>query len=108
MPSMKQRLERERRIMEAQFQLYCQEWHGGGQKLCAECAELRRYLAEQMENCVLRSEKPTCTRCAFRCFAPEQHVRMKSIVRHAGSRLFWRFPLLYLRHAFDTRYTPAR
>ncbi len=94
--------------MAAQFHLYCHERNGGGKELCADCAELQRYVAERMRLCVLRSAKPTCARCAFRCFAPEQHARLKAIVRYGGSRLFWRYPLLVLWHHFDTAHTPSR
>ena len=105
---MKLRLERERRIVAALLSIYCRDRHGGGPELCAACAGLQSYIAERMEHCVLRPEKPTCTTCAFRCYAPPQQLRSWSVLRNASPQLFWRHPRLAFWHYFDTRHTPAR
>ena len=108
MPPMPPRLERERRTVAARIRIYCRDRHGGGQVLCAACAELQRYTAERVTHCVLYPEKPTCATCAYRCYAPPQQAQIRAVMRYGGPRFFWRHPLLALWHCFDTRYTPAR
>jgi predicted amidophosphoribosyltransferase len=108
MPAMRKRFDRERRTMAALIRIYCRDWHGGGEGLCAVCADLQRYTAERMAHCVLRPEKPTCATCAVRCFAPPQQAQMWAVLRYAGPRLLRQHPLLFLWHSFDTRYAPAR
>ena len=105
---MKLRLERERRTVAALLRIYCHDRHGDGKALCAVCADLQRYIEGRMAHCVLRHEKPTCATCAFRCYAPPQQLQIRSVMRNASSRLFWRRPLLAFWHYFDTRHTPAR
>ena len=108
MPAMRQRLERERRALAAQLLIYCCDRHGGGQELCSTCADRQRYIAERIERCELRAAKPTCSTCAFRCYAPPQQVKLRAIMQHVGSRFLRRYPLLALWHRFDTRYAPPR
>jgi predicted amidophosphoribosyltransferase len=108
MTAMQPRLERERRTVAARLRIYCRDRHGGGQELCAVCADLQRYTAERMAHCVLHPEKPTCATCAFRCYAPPKQALIWAVMRYAGPRLFWQHPLLALWHYFDTRYIPPR
>jgi predicted amidophosphoribosyltransferase len=105
---MRKRIDRERHALTAQLHIYCRARHGAGQKLCSACADRQHYIAERMERCELRAAKPTCTTCAFRCYAPPQQVKLRAILRYAGPRLLRKHPLLALWLRFDTQHAPAR
>lgn len=95
------RLERERRTIEAMVSRFCRGMHKTAGPLCAECAELLDYATARLERCPFQQEKPTCAKCPIHCYQAHRREQIKAVMRYAGPRLFWRHPILTVRHFLD-------
>lgn len=100
------RLERERRTLEAMIRGYCRGAHGaisggGDSGLCRDCSELLEYAWRRLERCPFQENKPTCAKCPVHCYQPERREQVRQVMRYAGPRLFWRHPVLTVRHFLD-------
>jgi hypothetical protein len=95
------RLEQERRTMEAMIVCYCRGVHRAGAELCAECRELLEYATGRLERCPFQENKPTCAKCPIHCYQPQRREQVKAVMRYAGPRVFWRHPILSVRHYLD-------
>jgi hypothetical protein len=98
---MKDRLERERKTIEAMVVCYCRGVHGSTGELCPECQELMTYATGRLERCPFQQEKPTCAKCPIHCYQPQRREQVKAVMRYAGPRVFWRHPILSVRHFLD-------
>ncbi len=102
------RLQRERQTIAAMIACYCRGVHGGVE-LCAECRALLDYATMRLERCPFQKAKPTCAKCPIHCYQPHVREQVKAVMRYAGPRMFWRHPILALRHFLDAhRKAPAR
>ncbi len=95
------RLERERKTMRAMITCFCRGTHGSGDRLCPECDELLAYATNRLERCPFGERKPTCAKCPIHCYQPQRREQVKAVMRYAGPRLFWRHPILSVRHMLD-------
>jgi hypothetical protein len=98
---MSPRLERERKTIEAMVVCYCRGVHGSQGGLCASCQELAAYAQARLERCPFQADKPTCAKCPIHCYQPQRREQIKAVMRYAGPRVFWRHPILSLRHFLD-------
>lgn len=102
------RLERERQTMVAMIVCYCRGVHGSTVELCAECRELLDYATARLEKCPFQEDKPTCVKCPIHCYQAQRREQVKALMRYAGPRIFWRHPILSVRHFLDAyRKAPA-
>jgi hypothetical protein len=92
---------RERKTVEAMIRLYCDDHHRGKGALDAQCEDLLEYALERLEGCPFQENKPTCARCRVHCYRPEMRERIRSVMRYAGPRMLFRYPVLALLHLLD-------
>jgi hypothetical protein len=83
--------------------LYCRAHHGTRSSLCPRCDALGRYAQARIERCPFGAEKPTCKNCTVHCFQPARREEMREVMRFAGPRMTWRYPVLALLHLLDGR-----
>lgn len=103
------RMARERRTLKAMIELYCRDRHGTRDALCAECSALLGYALERLARCPYQEAKPTCAKCLIHCYRPEMRARVRAVMRYAGPRMLWRYPILALWHLADgLRRAPRR
>lgn len=95
------RLRRERRTVARLVELYCREQHRRPDGLCPECRELLAYAHLRLSRCPFQENKTTCGNCPIHCYQPAMREKIRTVMRHAGPRLFWRHPLLALGHLLD-------
>jgi hypothetical protein len=89
---------RERRTIEAMIRLFCRDRHGTKRGLCAQCAELKAYARQRLEQCPYGEDKPTCVNCPIHCYKPARRREVRTVMRYAGPRMLWHYPILAIRH----------
>jgi hypothetical protein len=89
---------RERRTIEAMIRLFCHDQHGTKRGLCVQCAELQTYARQRLEQCPYGQEKPTCANCPIHCYKPALRREVQTVMRYAGPRMLWHYPILAIRH----------
>ena len=97
----KNRLQRERRTIQAMIGLYCRNRHRQGAALCPECRELLDYAMMRLDRCRFQDAKPTCARCPVHCYKPAMRERVRDVMRFAGPRMLLRHPILAVWHLLD-------
>ena len=76
---MRREIEAELNTVRAMLGIYCRDLHGG-EKLCADCAELLAYAAARLEKCP-HDPKPSCKNCPTHCYSPARRERMKEVMK---------------------------
>ncbi|MGO9920666.1 MAG: nitrous oxide-stimulated promoter family protein [Isosphaeraceae bacterium] len=102
------RLPREKQTIQAMMQVYCRAHHATKGSLCVQCQSLYDYALGRLDRCPFGAEKTTCARCPTHCYKPAMRARIKAVMRYAGRRMFFRHPVLALRHLLDTFGRPGR
>ena len=77
--------------------------------LCPECQELLKYAFERLDKCPFQERKTTCAKCPVHCYRPELRERIRVVMRYAGPRMLFRYPILAIHHLLDgmkSRITP--
>lgn len=97
------RVAREWKTIQAMIRIYCRNKHGGRGALCEECEELRLYAERRLEKCPFSDEKPTCVKCPVHCYEAGMRERVRQVMRHSGSRMLLRHPILAIRHLRDEK-----
>ncbi len=97
----KRRLQRELKTVQAMIRLYCQPQHGTKETLCPDCEALLAYAEKRLDKCPYGERKPVCNRCAVHCYKPAMRKRVRDVMRYAGPRLFWHYPVLTIQHLLD-------
>lgn len=108
------RILRERRTIEKMVQMYCQKHHDqeesqkqanqfieGNSSLCPTCQKFLNYAMLRLDKCPFQDQKPTCAKCTVHCYKPDLREQAKQIMRFAGPRLLWKYPLLSILHLLD-------
>ncbi|MCK5584672.1 nitrous oxide-stimulated promoter family protein [Candidatus Bipolaricaulota bacterium] len=62
----------------------------------------------RIEMCPLGDQKPACRRCTIQCHDPGHRNRIRAVMRYAGPRMLFRYPLLALRHMLRWLLRPHR
>jgi hypothetical protein len=94
------RLEREWQTIERMIGIYCRDHHQHGD-LCTECQSLLDYATVRLDRCQFGAEKPTCAKCPVHCYQKARREQVRVVMRYAGPRMLWEYPLLSLRHWLD-------
>ena len=95
------RLAREWKTIEVMIRCYCRDHHDHGDALCPECQQLHDYAAVRLERCRFGAEKPTCANCPVHCYQKLRREQVKVVMRYAGPRMLWQYPVLSLVHWLD-------
>ncbi len=108
MASVRSRMAREARTVEAMIALYCREQHGSGDA-CSECGELLDYARTRLDRCPYQEYKTTCAKCPSHCYRPTMREQVRAVMRYAGPRMLVRHPVMALLHLIDgLRKEPVR
>jgi hypothetical protein len=92
------KIDREEKTVSVMVELYCQGHHGKKQGLCADCAALLDYSLSRLNNCKFGNKKPACVKCKIHCYNEEHRKKIRAIMRYSGPRIFFRHPILTIRH----------
>ena len=102
--------EREKKVISLMISLYCHKKHGnfwksyrGNSSLCAECAELDRYVRQQTDRCPVIATKTFCSNCRVHCYTPEMRERIKTVMRFSGPRMLFYHPIKAIRHVIESK-----
>jgi len=100
------RIRREKRTIEAMLDVYCRDHHEAGElcetgELCGECAKLLRYARQRLDNCVFGESKMPCNCCSVHCYSAKMRGHIVEVMRYAGPRMMFRYPLLSVLHLID-------
>ncbi len=96
------RLEREKFTIEKMMGIYCFAHHETvNNHLCEECSNLLDYAFKRIKMCPYGSDKPACQSCPIHCYKKDKRAEMKKIMRFAGPRMLYKFPVLALLHVYD-------
>ena len=102
---MKTRIEREKVTIRLMIRLYCRHYHHTGGELCGDCGELQDYALARIEHCVFGQNKPVCAECKVHCYKKDMRERIRTIMRYAGPKMLFRYPVLAIMHMIDKRKT---
>lgn len=89
----------EKRLAELMVRLYCRR-REGNETLCPSCSELLCYAAERLDCCRFADSKPTCRQCPVHCYKPQMRERMRAVMRWAGPRMLFYYPVAAVKHLF--------
>ena len=102
--------EREKKVVSLMISLYCHKKHGnfwkgyrGNSSLCAECAELDRYVRQQTDRCPVIATKTFCSNCRVHCYTPEMRERIKTVMRFSGPQMLFYHPIKAIRHVIESK-----
>jgi hypothetical protein len=97
------RLERERRTVDAMIGIYCRAHHGSSGSPCHDCSQLMAYAHQRVSRCRFGEGKPTCANCPVHCYRPDMRERIRQVMRYSGPRMLLRHPYLAMMHLRDGR-----
>ena len=95
------RMERERRTIDAMIRTYCRGQHHTRHGLCLACQALSGYAQDRLDRCPFQEAKTTCAHCPVHCYVPEMRERIRAVMRYSGPRMLYRHPILALCHLVD-------
>jgi hypothetical protein len=102
------RIDRERKTIEAMVNLYCLENHRQA-ALCQECSSLINYVKLRLEHCPFQDQKPTCLNCTVHCYASQQRIQIRNVMRFSGPRMIFKHPIMTIYHMVDgIKYRPIK
>lgn len=61
--------------------------------------ELKKYAAVRIEKCPFMATKSFCSQCKVHCYAPEQRMQIRQVMKYSGPRMLFRKPCMVIRHA---------
>lgn len=103
MPKIKDKREREKKIVSDMIALYCRKKHRHKNGLCTECAQLRAYAEQRSDRCPFMETKTFCSNCKVHCYKPEMRDKIRQVMRFAGPRMLMYHPVAAVRHLLESR-----
>lgn len=94
---MRSQIQYEKDTIRLMIRLYCRKKHRTD-KLCPDCKEFLEYANNKLENCKFGNGKPTCENCDVHCYQKVQREKVREIMRFAGPRMIWYYPVRAIRH----------
>jgi len=92
---------REKKMVQAMVQIYCQNHHQTKNSLCKKCNDLKDYAKDRLDNCRYQEKKPVCGVCGLKCYNAKFKDDSEKIFAYSGPRLFFKHPLLGFHHILD-------
>ena len=92
---------REKKMVDAMAEIYCQDHHRSNNLFCEKCNELREYSKDRLDNCRYQENKPVCGICGLKCYNPKFKNEAERMFTYSGPRMFFKHPLLSLPHILD-------
>ncbi len=91
------KIEREKETIHTMISIYCRGKHHQTE-LCDKCRSLLLYAQQRLSNCRFAPDKPFCKNCTVHCYKPDKRQQIREVMRYAGPRIFFYYPLLTLKH----------
>lgn len=92
--------EGEKKVVDKMITIYCRANHKLASGLCEECTVLKNYAMKRLENCPFGEDKPTCESCPVHCYKSDMRLKIKEVMRFAGPRMLFRYPIDAVRHFY--------
>ena len=113
---MKNRQEREKKVVELMIRLYCKGNHQNVEtgvvrikgQLCDECAEMLAYAQRHVEHCRYGAEKTFCAHCPKSCYKQAMRERIRAAMRYSGPRMMLHHPIVAVRHLIESHVDKKR
>ncbi len=93
---------REKKMVEAMVKIYCKNHHDTKKALCSECAQIKDYAMNRLENCRYQEKKPVCGRCGLKCYNSTFRDKTEKMFTYSGPRMFFQHPILGIQHICDS------
>ena len=103
----REKREREKRMVSEMIALYCRKNHGG-RELCPECRTLLTYAQTRSEHCPFMENKTFCSNCRVHCYKPEMREKIRAVMRFSGPRMLFHHPVMAVRHVIESKKEAAR
>jgi len=91
------KIEREKQTVGLMIRLYCRHSEGNGE-LCHSCRNLLDYAHSRLDHCPYGEKKPACKKCPIHCFKPLYREEIRKVMRFAGRRMLFCYPVEAVRH----------
>lgn len=91
------KIEKEKQTVERMIKLYCRHKEGN-RVLCNSCKELKEYAFARLDKCPFGDAKGSCKRCKIHCYKPDMRERVQEVMRYAGPRMLFLYPIDAIRH----------
>ena len=95
--------EREKRIVSEMIALYCHKKHGTKGRICDDCAALDAYARMRSDKCPFMETKTFCSNCRVHCYKPDMRERIRGVMRFSGPRMLTVHPVLAVRHVIESK-----
>jgi predicted amidophosphoribosyltransferase len=95
------RVTREKDTIIKMIKIFCNKHHRPDGDLCNDCRDLLEYADKCLCFCPYGVSKPVCGRCPTYCFSSDMQARMAIVMRYAGPRMLYKYPVVAVSHLFD-------
>jgi hypothetical protein len=92
--------DKEKRTVERMIHIYCRNKHATKEELCEACTELNNYAHKRLTYCKFGEHKPACNQCPVHCYKPDMKEKIKEVMRFAGKRMIFHYPIDAVSHLF--------
>ncbi|WP_300276643.1 nitrous oxide-stimulated promoter family protein [Peptacetobacter sp.] len=104
MNEIKNKREKEKRIVEDMIYLYCRKKHKQNKnELCEECLELLNYAKERSEKCPFMETKTFCVNCKVHCYKKDMREKIKEVMKFSGPRMIFYHPIVAISHVVSVK-----
>jgi len=93
---------REKNTVSKMIRIYCRLKHKRQNSLCPDCSRLEDYAHDRLERCPFGENKPVCKKCPVHCYKSEHREKIREVMRFAGFRMLFFYPVDALRHFLKT------
>lgn len=101
---LKDKREREKRVVGLMIRLYCNGNHETqGKNICSDCKELLAYTIARTDRCPHMETKTFCSNCTTSCYNPLMKEKIREVMRWSGPRMIFHHPVLALRHVIESK-----
>jgi hypothetical protein len=97
------KLKREKKTVKLMIEIFCQDNHLAGQRLCPECEHLYEYSITRIANCLYAAEKSVCVKCNIHCYRTDMQDKIRKVMRFSGPKMISKHPFLTILHFLDLK-----
>ncbi|KJR40967.1 hypothetical protein MCHI_003126 [Candidatus Magnetoovum chiemensis] len=93
------RIENEKKGVSIMIKIYCAKHHKPPKdQLCSDCKELLIYANKRLTHCPYQNYKGAGSKCSIHCYNQTMREKIKTVMRYAGPRMYFKTPILALLH----------
>ena len=95
--------EREKKVVSEMISLYCRKKHGTKNGLCPDCATLDAYAKMRSDKCPFMETKTFCSNCKVHCYKSDMREKIREVMRFSGPRMLTVHPVMAVRHVIESK-----